>query len=144
MFSLQIYFAIQVVMKTFFPNIQPVVSANTTSPAGPATPTAPQKKPSMIEQFMPFVFILLILYFLFIRPAQKKAKKHAEFTSNLKRGQSVLTSGGLLGKIDGLTEQYVILELAESVKVRVLRSHISSVPELQKKPAQSNPQPAKR
>lgn len=143
MFSLQIYFAIQVAMNILFPKIQPVASVNTTSPAGPA-PTAPQKKPSMIEQFMPFVFILLILYFLFIRPAQKKAKKHAEFTSNLKRGQSVLTSGGLLGKIDGLTEQYVILELAESVKVRVLRSHISSVPELQKKPVQNSSQPSKR
>lgn len=115
--------------------LQPVAAANTLASSAPPK-EGPQRKPSVIEQFMPFVFIILILYFLFIRPAQKKAKKHAEFTTHLKRGQSVLTSGGFLGKIDGLTEQYVILEVSEGVKVRVLRSHISSFSETQKKPVQ--------
>ncbi|MDE0152193.1 MAG: preprotein translocase subunit YajC [Bdellovibrionales bacterium] len=104
---------------------QPLATANTTAPAS-SPKEAPQQKPSIIEQFMPFIFIMLILYFLFIRPAQKRARKHMEFTTGLKRGQSVLTSGGLLGTIDGLTEQYVILEVSEGVKIRVLRSHISS------------------
>ena len=117
--------------------LQPYAMTKTTAPASPSK-EVPQQKPSMIEQFMPFIFIMLILYFLFIRPAQKKAKKHVEFTSNLKRGQSVLTSGGLLGKIDGLTEQYVILEVSEAVKVRVLRSHVSSIPETQNKPTQES------
>lgn len=117
--------------------LQPVAMANTTAPAGPSK-EAPQQKPSLIEQFMPFIFIMLILYFLFIRPAQKRAKKHVEFTTNLKRGQSVLTSGGLLGKIDGLTEQYVILEVSEDVKIRVLRSHISSSEAQQKEQENSN------
>ncbi len=123
-------------MKTMFQNtVQPLSASRTTAPAGP--PQEESQRPSVIEQFMPFVFIILILYFLFIRPAQKKAKKHAEFTSNLKRGQSVLTSGGLLGKIDGLTEQYVILEVSEGVNVRVLRSHISSFSETQNKSDQT-------
>ena len=88
--------------------------------------SAPLKKPSMIEQFMPFVFLLLLLYFLFIRPNQKRIKKHQEFTNTLKVGDSVLTSGGILGTVDGLTDQYVILEIANKIKIRILRSHISS------------------
>ena len=123
------------ILKDLQNTLQPVSASNAialTRP--PQSEDGPQKKPSMIEQFMPFIFILLILYFLFIRPAQKRAKKHVEFTTSLKRGQSVLTSGGLLGKIDGLTEQYVILEVSEGVNVRVLRSHISSLSEAQNKP----------
>ena len=96
-------------------------------------------KPSMIEQFMPFVFVLAIIYFLFIRPQQKRMKKQAEFTKNLKKGDEILTSGGLLGKIEGLTDQYIILEIAEKVRVRVLRQHISSFPhEKQSQPTQQN------
>ena len=97
----------------------------TASQSAPTTPSTPQK-PSLIEQFMPFVFILFIVYFLFIRPQQKRAQKHTEFTRNLKVGDSVLTSGGVLGKVDGLTEQYIILNIADNTKIRVLRSHISS------------------
>lgn len=84
------------------------------------------KKPSLIENFMPFVFIIGIVYFLFIRPSQKTRRKQAGFTQDLKNGEEVLTAGGLLGKIDGLTEQYVTLTLSEDTKIRVLRSHISS------------------
>ncbi len=124
-------------MKSTLQNILPsTMTANTMAVSNSSSKEAPQQKPSVIEQFMPFVFIMLILYFLFIRPAQKKAKKHVEFTTHLKRGQSVLTSGGLLGKIDGLTEQYIILEVSEGVKIRVLRSHISSLSETQKKTSQ--------
>ena len=126
-------------MKDTLINILPSTTANTISSTSPPKEgQGPQKKPSVIEQFMPFVFIMLVLYFLFIRPAQKKAKKHVEFTTQLKRGQSVLTSGGFLGKIDGLTEQYIILEVSEGVKIRVLRSHISSLSETQKKSSQES------
>ena len=101
----------------------PVVAAQQSTSEAPSTP---QRKPSTLEQFMPFVFILAIVYFLFIRPQQKRTKQHAEFTRNLKVGDSVLTSGGVLGEVNGLTEQYVILNIANNTKIRVLRSHISS------------------
>ena len=95
-----------------------------TSQASKSTDSVP--KPSMLEQFMPFAFILFIVYFLFIRPQQKRARKHVEFINHLKVGDSVLTSGGILGKVDGLTDQYAILMISDGVKIRVLRSHISS------------------
>lgn len=84
------------------------------------------KKPSFFEQLVPFIFIIAIIYFLFIRPHQRNQKKQMEFTQTLKVGDEVLTSSGILGKIHGLTEKYVILEVSEQTKIRVLRSHIAS------------------
>ena len=86
-------------------------------------------KPSVIEQFMPFVFILAIIYFLFIRPSQKRMRLHSEFVKNLKKGDEVLTNGGLLGTIEGLTDKYITLDLGDRTLVRVLRSHVSAFSE---------------
>ncbi len=83
-------------------------------------------KPSMLEQFMPFIFIFVIFYFFLIRPQQRKAKTHQDFVTNLKRGDSVLTTGGILGTIEGLTEQFVTLQVSTGVKLRVLRAQIAS------------------
>lgn len=83
-------------------------------------------KPSMLEQFAPFILIFGIFYFLVIRPQQKRSNNHRGFLDKLKRGDSVLTSGGILGTIEGLTEQFVILQIADGVKVRVLKNQIAS------------------
>ena len=83
-------------------------------------------QPSMFEQFVPLIFIFIAFYFLLIRPQQNRAKTHQEFVTNLKRGDKVLTQGGLYGVIDGITEQFVVLEIADDINVRVLRSQISS------------------
>jgi len=85
------------------------------------------KNPSGFEQFFPFLIIILIFYFLIIRPQSKKMKKHQQFLKDLKRGQRVLTSGGILGTIEGLTDQYVTLEVAKGVKIRILKAQISSL-----------------
>lgn len=90
-----------------------------------AAAQAPQ--PGLLEQLVPFGFVLVIFYFLLIRPQQKRAKQQAELLSALKRGDSVLTSGGILGTIEGLTDQFVTLEIADGVRVRILRSQISSL-----------------
>lgn len=87
-----------------------------------AAPTAP----GLMEQIMPFLFIFVIFYFLLIRPQQKRAKSQLDFIKNLKRGDQVLTSGGIFGTIEGLTEDFVTLEIADDVKVRISKSHISS------------------
>lgn len=92
-----------------------------------------KKSPSVIEQFMPFVFILAIIYFLLIRPSQKRMKLHSEFVKNLKKGDNVLTTGGILGKIEGLTKDYAILNICDGIAIRVLRSNISSFAEKNKK-----------
>ena len=78
-----------------------------------------------IQQFVPLILIFAIMYFLLIRPQQKKMKDHQEMLKNLKRGDQIISNGGLVGKITGLTEKMVTLEVAEKIRVRVLRSHIA-------------------
>lgn len=85
-----------------------------------------QSKPSIIEQVFPFLIILGVFYFLFIRPQQKKIQKQHQFLSQIKRGDEVLTSGGMFGSIEGFNDNFVILEVSEGVKVRFLKSNISS------------------
>lgn len=82
-------------------------------------------KPSAIEQFFPFIFIIIIFFFLVWRPQQKRAREAKAFREKLKRGDSVLTSGGILGTIEGLTDQFVTLQISNGVKIKVLRSAIA-------------------
>lgn len=79
--------------------------------------------------FVPLIFIFLIFYFLLIRPQQKKSKQHRELLNNLKAGDRVVTTGGLHGKITGLTDIIVTLEIADKVRVKVSRSQISGLSE---------------
>lgn len=96
--------------------------------------SAPAAKPSIFEQLMPFIFIFVIFYFLLIRPQQRRSKELQNFLGQLKKGDNVLTSGGVLGTIQGLTDKFVTLEVADDVRIRILRSQISSpVEEEQKK-----------
>jgi preprotein translocase subunit YajC len=74
--------------------------------------------------FLPLVLIFVVFYFLLIRPQQKKAKEHQDFIANLKKGDEVLTSGGLQGKITGLTDRVATLEIADNVRVKIARSYI--------------------
>ena len=77
--------------------------------------------------FLPLILMFVIFYFLLIRPQQKKQKQHRELLSNLKKGDQVVTSGGLYGKITGITDTVVTLEIADRVRVKVARSFISGV-----------------
>ena len=77
-----------------------------------------------IISFIPLILIFVIFYFLLIRPQQKKAKEHQAYLSNLKKGDSVVTSGGLHGQITGLTDTVVTLEIADNIRVKVSRQHI--------------------
>ncbi len=78
--------------------------------------------------FLPLIIIFFIFYFLLIRPQQKKAREHQEFLNNLKKGDEVMTVGGLIGRITGLTDQVVTLEVADKVKVKVARAQIAGKP----------------
>ena len=77
-----------------------------------------------IMSFIPLILIFVIFYFLLIRPQQKKAKEHQAYLSNLNKGDSIVTSGGLHGLITGLTDTVVTLEIAENIRVKVSRQHI--------------------
>jgi preprotein translocase subunit YajC len=80
-----------------------------------------------IANFLPIVAIGLVFYFLVIAPANKQRKKQAEMLSTLKKGDRVLTTGGIYGTIQGVEPEAVYLKIAENVKVKVARSAISGV-----------------
>lgn len=82
---------------------------------------------SLILQFAPILLIFVIMYFLILRPNQQKAKVHREMVANLRRGDTVVTSGGLIGKVAKVDESEIQVELAEGVRVRVVRGSISEV-----------------
>jgi preprotein translocase subunit YajC len=69
--------------------------------------------------------MFVVFYFLLIRPQQKKQKEHQHMLSELKVGDRVITQGGLLGKITGFSDHFVVLEVQEKVRIKVLRNSIS-------------------
>lgn len=83
-------------------------------------------QPSTMEMFLPFIFIFVIFYFLIIRPQAKRQKEHQKFTTELKRGDAVITTSGILGTIEGVTETFITLEIADGVRIKILRSQILS------------------
>jgi preprotein translocase subunit YajC len=83
---------------------------------------------SMLMSLLPFVLIFVIMYFLILRPQQKKVKEHAELVKNVRRGDTVITNGGLIGKITKVVDdEQIEIELADGVRVRQLRGMISGV-----------------
>jgi preprotein translocase subunit YajC len=83
---------------------------------------------SFLVQLLPFIMILGIMYFLIIRPQQKKLKDHRDMISAIKRGDTVVTGGGIVGKVTKVIgDAELLVELAEGVRVRVVRGTISEV-----------------
>ena len=80
-------------------------------------------------QFVPFVLIFVIMYFLILRPQQKRARAHQDMIKNVRRGDTVVTSGGILGRVAKVTDDAseIEVEIAENVRVKVLRTMISEV-----------------
>lgn len=76
---------------------------------------------------IPLILMFAIFYFLLIRPQQKKAKEHRELLAALKKGDRVVSSGGLHGVVTGLTDDVVTMEIAPKVRVKVSRGSISGV-----------------
>jgi preprotein translocase subunit YajC len=96
------------------------------------TPAYAQASPlggdSILMQLLPFVLIFVIMYFLILRPQQKRAKEHQEMIKNLRRGDTVITSGGLVGKVTKVVDdEQIEVEIADGVRVRQVRSMVSGV-----------------
>jgi preprotein translocase subunit YajC len=81
--------------------------------------------PSLFEQFVPLLVIIGVFIFFVILPQVKRQKGHQSFLQSLKRGDAVLTTGGILGTIEGLTDQYITLEICSDVRIRILRTQIA-------------------
>jgi len=86
-----------------------------------------------IASFIPLVLIFGVFYFLLIRPQQKKAKAHQQFLLDLKKGDKVLTGGGIHGRITGLTDSTATMEIAEGVRIKVNRGSIMTTAEAAEK-----------
>ncbi|MGF1552027.1 MAG: preprotein translocase subunit YajC [Paracoccaceae bacterium] len=78
-------------------------------------------------QLLPLILIFVIFYFLLIRPQQKRAKEHRQMVENLRRGDNIITSGGLHGKVAKVHDDDVDVEIAEGVRVRVVKSTVAQV-----------------
>ncbi|MGR3504207.1 preprotein translocase subunit YajC [Pseudaestuariivita sp.] len=81
-----------------------------------------------IAQFIPLILIFAIMYFLLIRPQQKKMKEHQKMVDALRRGDQVVTAGGMIGKVSKVPgDGNIEVEVADGVKVRVVQNTISAV-----------------
>ncbi len=83
--------------------------------------------PGPIMTVFPFILIFVIMYFMVIRPQQKKSKEHQEMLKKLKKNDEVMTTGGIYGKVVDLKETVVTLEIAPNVRIRVHRPQVSDV-----------------
>ena len=84
---------------------------------------------AMLVNLVPFILILVIMYFLILRPQQRRVREHQEMLKNIRRGDTVVTSGGIIGKVTKVTEDGadIEVEIADGVRVKVARAMISDV-----------------
>ena len=95
------------------------------SPAFAQTGAAPGG--DFITTMLPLVLIFVVFYFLLIRPQQKRMKEQQDMLSALKHGDEVLTTSGILVKVTGIAEKVVTVEIADNVRVKMLKSQVSQV-----------------
>lgn len=92
-----------------------------------AQAAAPAAAPNPLMSFLPLIILFGIFYFMLIRPQMKRAKEQRTMIAALNKGDEVLTNGGLLGRIDSIAEQFVTLELAPGVIVKLRKDAVSAV-----------------
>jgi preprotein translocase subunit YajC len=96
------------------------------------TPAFAQGSPlggdNMLISLLPFILIFVIMYFLILRPQQKRVKSHQEMVKNLRRGDTVITSGGLVGKVTKVfDDEQIEVEIAEDIRIRQMRQMVAEV-----------------
>ena len=82
---------------------------------------------SQIWSFLPIILIFVVFYFLLIRPQQKRAREHRTLLSSVKVGDQILTNGGIYGKITGIKDDMLTVEISDKVRVKVSRGHVAGV-----------------
>jgi preprotein translocase subunit YajC len=98
-----------------------------------STPAFAQSSPlggggDMIYQLLPFVLIFVIMYFLILRPQQKRVKAHQEMVKNVRRGDTVVTNGGLVGKVTKVVDdEQIEIEIGDGMRIRQMRSMLTDV-----------------
>lgn len=98
-----------------------LVSPAAAQAAGGPAPASP------LMSLLPLIVLFVVFWFLLLRPQMKKAKEHRELIAKLQKGDEVLTSGGLAGRIEDLGESFVTVEVADKVSIKVQRGAITAV-----------------
>jgi len=96
--------------------------------------SAPGGAAGGFASLVPLILMFVIFYFLLIRPQQKKAKEHREMVNSLRKGDRIMTSGGILGQIVALDEETISMEIADKVRIKVGRGYVASL--MNQKPSQ--------
>ncbi len=100
----------------------------TTATSGLGTPTPPvPPQPSALMTMLPFVAMAAIFYFLMIRPQQKKVKEHDQMVNTLQKGEEVITRSGIIGKIHGIADKFITLEVDHNVRIKIVKNQIEMV-----------------
>jgi len=99
----------------------PAAVAQAAAPAAPATPPPP----GILEMLMPFIVLLVVFYFMLWRPQMKRQKETQQMLAQLAKGDEVVTAGGLAGRVRDLGPNYLLLEVAKGVEVKVQRSAVT-------------------
>lgn len=81
----------------------------------------------LLGSLLPFLLIILVFYFLILRPQQKRQKERQRLLSSIKKGDKVITSGGLHGTIEGIDDKTVLIKIADNIKVKVERSAVTTI-----------------
>lgn len=93
----------------------------------PAYAQSPGGGGDFFVTLLPFILIFAIMYFLIIRPQQRRLREHREMVANLRRGDTVVTSGGIIGKVTKVEDNELQVDIGDGMKVRVVRGTISEV-----------------
>ncbi len=106
--------------------------ADSASPVTATTSVAPsplpvQAQPSPLMTMLPFALMALVFYFLMIRPQQKKMKEHDQMVNALQKGEEVITRAGIIGKIHGIADKFITLEVDQNVRIKILKTQIEVV-----------------
>ena len=92
-----------------------------------AQTAAPAQADANLMSLLPMIAIFVLFYFLLIRPQSKRAKEHKQMVEALQRGDEVITNGGILGLVVNVSDDYVIVEIAPSVEVTLLKSSVQTL-----------------
>ena len=93
--------------------------------AGEAAQSTASQQPSFIESIVPFLLIFAVMYFIIIRPQAKKAKAHENLMKNLKPGDEVVTSGGIIGRVKSITDSFIAIDTGSAV-LKISKNHVSA------------------
>jgi preprotein translocase subunit YajC len=82
----------------------------------------------LMSTVAPFILIFIVMWFLLIRPQQKKQKEHRAMVAALKRGDRVVTNGGIYGQVSHVADDHLMVEIADGVKIKIMRDAVAAVP----------------